>query len=180
MSPEACNGTRVDARSDIYSLGAVIYFLLTGLPPFQAATGAAVMIAHVHEEPEPPSTRGVRIPRDLERVVMKCLEKDPDARFQRARELDEALAACGDALATTGERVVAAGVAGMMRRSSRPLRAAIEMEGVDETDRERTIEQPATPAPRVVPLSPQDLARPGPVPQIAVPPGGTGSRRRGG
>ena len=157
MSPEACNGTRVDARSDIYSLGAVIYFLLTGLPPFQAATGAAVMIAHVQEEPEPPSTRGVRIPRDLERVVMKCLEKDPDARFQSARELDEALAACGDALATTGERVVAAGVAGMMRRSSRPLRAAIEMEGVEAEDQAPTRESMATPAPRVPPLASQDL-----------------------
>ncbi len=88
MSPEACNGTRVDARSDIYSVGAVLYFLLTGAPPFQAATGAAVMLAHVSEEPELPSTKGVRVPRDLERVVMKCLDKDPDARFQSARELD--------------------------------------------------------------------------------------------
>jgi serine/threonine-protein kinase len=172
MSPEACNGTRVDARSDIYSLGAVLYFLLTGVPPFQAATGAAVMLAHVSEEPEPPSTRGIRIPRDLERVVMKCLDKDPDARFQSARELDEALAACGDALATTGERVVAAGVAGMMRRSSRPLRAAIEMEGVEAEDLAPTRESMATPAPRVPPLSPGDLGRPGP--------GAPTSRRRGG
>jgi len=124
MSPEACNGTGVDARSDIYSLGAVIYFLLTGVPPFQAPTGAAVMLAHVSEEPEPPSSRGVRVPADLERVVLRCLDKEPRARFQSARELDEALAACGDALATTGERVAAAGVAGMMRRSSRPLRAS--------------------------------------------------------
>src|SRR5262249_26616633 len=49
MSPEVCNGQRADARSDIYSLGAVLYFLLTAPPPFTAKSAAAVMIAHVHE-----------------------------------------------------------------------------------------------------------------------------------
>ena len=162
MSPEACNGAGVDARSDIYSLGAVIYFLLTGVPPFQAPTGAAVMLAHVSEEPEPPSSRGVRVPADLERVVLRCLDKDPDARFQSARELDEALAACGDALATTGERVVAAGVAGMMRRSSRPQRASTASAGSVEVaeDLADTRESMATPAPRVPPL-PQTRSRGG-------------------
>jgi eukaryotic-like serine/threonine-protein kinase len=154
MSPEACNGARVDARSDLYSLGAVLYFLVTSTPPFQAATGAGVMLMHVSEEPEPPSSRGVRIPRDLERVVMRCLDKDPAARFQSARELDLALEACGDALATTGERVVAAGVAGMMRMSSRPLRAAIDA-GRKGEDQEETIEQETL-------LPSQNIQPPGP------------------
>ena len=110
MSPEACNGTRVDARSDLYSLGAVLYFLLTGAPPFTAATGAAVMVAHVSEIPDRPGTR-VPLPRDIEALVMRCLEKDPEHRFQSARELDAALAACGDALATTGERAMASSAA---------------------------------------------------------------------
>ncbi len=138
MSPEACSGARVDARSDLYSLGAVLYFLLTGSPPFTATSGTAVMLAHVNEIPDRPSSHGVHIPRDLEAVVMRCLDKDPAMRFQSARELDSALAACGDALATTGERVIAAGVAAMPTRSSRPLEAA------PHTDETRTLEQPTT------------------------------------
>lgn len=139
MSPEACSGTRVDARSDVYSLGAVLYFLLTGTPPFTAPTGAAVMVAHVSEIPDRPSSHGVHIPRDLEAVVMRCLEKEPAMRYQSARELDAALAACGDALATTGERIIAAGVASMRPFSIRPLTAVTETD-----DRALTLEHPTT------------------------------------
>lgn len=142
MSPEACNGTRVDARGDVYSLGSVLYFLLTGTPPFTATTAAAVMFAHVSEMPEPPSAREP-VPRDIEAVVMRCLEKDPADRFQSARELDTALAACGDALATTGERAYAAGVArGARMGSSRPTRAARA-----EDDAALTLQQPVTRSP---------------------------------
>jgi serine/threonine-protein kinase len=117
MSPEACSGARVDARSDLYSLGAVLYFLLTGAPPFTGDTGTAVMLAHVNEIPDRPSRRSLQpIPPELEAVVMRCLDKDPAMRFQSARELDAALAACGDALATTGERIIAAGVATVATR----------------------------------------------------------------
>ena len=63
MSPEVCNGARADARSDVYSLGAVLYFLLTGTPPVHGATtAAAVMVAHVSEQPDQPSQR-VPVPR---------------------------------------------------------------------------------------------------------------------
>jgi serine/threonine-protein kinase len=95
MSPEVCNGARADARSDVYSLGAVLYFLLTGTPPFTAATAAAVMVAHVNDVPDLPSTRAA-VPPDVERVVMRALEKEPGDRFQSAREMDVALAACAD------------------------------------------------------------------------------------
>jgi serine/threonine-protein kinase len=98
MSPEACNGARVDGRSDVYSLGAVLYFLLTGTPPFTAATAAAVMVAHVNDAPDRPSLR-TKVPFDVEKVVMRALEKDPAERFQSAREMEVALAECraGDA-----------------------------------------------------------------------------------
>jgi hypothetical protein len=107
MSPEVCNGARAAARSDVYSLGAVAYYLLTATPPFTAPTAAAVMVAHVNDAPDLPSERGVPIPKDLERVVMRCLEKEPEARYASARALDEALAACADAHGWTTEKATA-------------------------------------------------------------------------
>ena len=62
MSPEVCNGARAAARSDVYSLGAVMYYLLTGTPPFTAATAAAVMVAHVNDAPDLPSREACRCP----------------------------------------------------------------------------------------------------------------------
>ena len=95
MSPEVCSGTQPDARTDIYSLGAVIYFLLTGTPPFASDNVAAVMMAHVHEPPETPSQRlGALVPPDLEKVVLRCLEKRVEERFARVADLDAALARC--------------------------------------------------------------------------------------
>jgi hypothetical protein len=100
MPPEVCNGQRADPRSDVYSLGAVLYYLLTAAPPFTAPTAAAVMVAHVSEAPTPPS-RHAPVPENVERVVMRCLSKDPSARFESARELDEALSACTESRAWT-------------------------------------------------------------------------------
>jgi serine/threonine-protein kinase len=106
MSPEVCNGERADARSDIYSLGAALYFLLTGSPPFTAPTAAAVMMAHVRDLPDRPSAR-TPVPADVERVLMRALEKEPAARYQSARELDVALAACTDASGWTPDLALA-------------------------------------------------------------------------
>jgi serine/threonine-protein kinase len=96
MSPEqAARGREVDERSDIYSVGAVAYYLLTGRPPFEGADGLSVLIAHARDPVTPPSRVRPGIPKDLERVVMLCLAKDPAERYPDAASLDRALGACG-------------------------------------------------------------------------------------
>jgi serine/threonine-protein kinase len=95
-SPEQADGQEtVDARSDIYSLGALAYFLLTGQPPFAGRTGVKMLAAHLYETPEPPSRRRLEIPADLEAVVLRCLAKEPAARFADVASLDATLATCG-------------------------------------------------------------------------------------
>ena len=96
MAPEQATGERsVDGRADIYSLGAVAYFALTGRAPFQGPTAMAVMIAQVRDPVVPPSRLHEGIPDDLEQVILRCLSKDPAERFQDARAMGRALAACG-------------------------------------------------------------------------------------
>src|SRR5262249_11802059 len=94
MSPEQASGKSVDGRSDVYSLGGVGYFLLTGQPPFVRETALELLVAHTYEQSAPPSKLRPGIPRDLEVVIARCLEKDPAKRFQDARGLERALAAC--------------------------------------------------------------------------------------
>ncbi len=95
MSPEQAVGDgRPDARSDIYSLGAVGYFLLTGRPPFEGDRPIKVMIAHAHHDVTPPSQFAESIPNDLEQVILRCLEKEPSQRYQTAAELAEAFRRC--------------------------------------------------------------------------------------
>jgi eukaryotic-like serine/threonine-protein kinase len=95
MSPEqVSNDRKLDERSDIYSLGAVAYHLLTGQPPFEKASGMAVMIAHVCEPVVPPSQMGTGIPENLERIVMRCLAKDAADRFADVESLERALGEC--------------------------------------------------------------------------------------
>jgi serine/threonine-protein kinase len=99
MSPEqAAGGAALDARSDLYSLGAVAYFLLTGQPPFIRATAVQTLAAHLGEPVVPPSRLWPEVPADLEAVVLRCLEKDPARRFPDAPALERALAACAGKL----------------------------------------------------------------------------------
>jgi len=84
----------VDARSDIYSVGALAYFLLTGQPPFAGRSGVKMLAAHLYEPPEPLSARRPDVPADLEAAVLRCLAKEPAARFPDAASLDAGLAAC--------------------------------------------------------------------------------------
>jgi hypothetical protein len=95
LAPESATGARpVDARTDLYGVGCLAYFLLTGMLVFDASAPMEMAIAHATQPPRPPSERaGVAIPRELEALVMRCLEKDPDRRPASARALDAMLAA---------------------------------------------------------------------------------------
>jgi serine/threonine-protein kinase len=98
MSPEQAAGKAfLDPRSDIYSLGGVAYYLLTRQPPFDRDTALEMLIAHASEPVVPPSRLRPDLPSDLEAVVLRCLEKEPDKRFPDANSLEKALAACSDA-----------------------------------------------------------------------------------
>jgi serine/threonine-protein kinase len=100
LSPEQAGGQEaVDARSDIYSVGALAYYLLTGLPPFAGRTGMKVIAAHLYEVPEPLSRHRPDVPADLEAVILRCLAKVPEKRFHDVESLDRALGAC-----LTGDR----------------------------------------------------------------------------
>jgi serine/threonine-protein kinase len=92
MSPEQASGDdAIDARSDIYSLGAVMYYMLTGQPPFAGDNPLKVMIAHASQEVVPPRQINREIPAELDEIVLRCLEKDPDHRFQSVSDLRNAL-----------------------------------------------------------------------------------------
>jgi eukaryotic-like serine/threonine-protein kinase len=108
MSPEQADGKKdLDARSDIYSLGAVAYYLLTGQPPFVRPTPLQTLIAHACDLPIPPDQLRAGVPTDLQAVVLRCLEKDPAQRFPDTRSLVKALAGCQAAGLWTEERAIA-------------------------------------------------------------------------
>jgi serine/threonine-protein kinase len=95
LSPEQAAGREdLDGRADIYSLGAVAYFLLTGRPPFAGRSVGELVAAHLRDAPEPLTRYRPDVPADLEAVVLRCLAKDPAERFPDARALEQALADC--------------------------------------------------------------------------------------
>ena len=91
ISPEQAVGDEADQRSDIYCIGAVAYFLLTGRPPFNEQSPMKVLVAHAKEEPQPPSDFVDDLPPDVEEIVLRCLAKNPLDRFQSVDELEAAL-----------------------------------------------------------------------------------------
>jgi len=95
MAPEQVRGEDCDPRTDIYAIGCLTYYLLTGTVVFRRSTAMAMAMAHLSEAPEPPSTRSeLPIPQSLERVVMACLEKKRQDRPQSVAELRSMLDAC--------------------------------------------------------------------------------------
>jgi serine/threonine-protein kinase len=95
MAPEQAAGRGpLDARTDLYGLGGVAYFLLTGRPPFDCDSALQLVLAHACDPVMPPGKLRPEVPADLEAVVMRCLEKVPAGRFATAAEVERALAAC--------------------------------------------------------------------------------------
>jgi eukaryotic-like serine/threonine-protein kinase len=108
MAPEQAEGVApVDARGDLYSLGAMGYFLLTARPPFERATAMQTMLAHLRDPVAPPSALAAGTPADLEAVVLRCLAKRPGERYRDADDLARALAACACAGEWTEEAAAA-------------------------------------------------------------------------
>jgi tetratricopeptide (TPR) repeat protein/predicted Ser/Thr protein kinase len=91
MAPEQARGEATDRRSDVYSLGATLYALLAGRPPFAGTSSVQVLVQVAHEDAPPLANWLPTVPRDLQTVVMKCLEREPQRRYDSARALAEDL-----------------------------------------------------------------------------------------
>lgn len=87
LSPEQARGEQVDARSDVYSLGCVLFEILTGEPPFKGDSPVAVAYQHVREDPELPSRVNADVPRELDSIILKAMAKNPANRYQSAAEM---------------------------------------------------------------------------------------------
>lgn len=96
LSPEQAKGEQVDARSDLYSAGCLLYELLSVRPPFVGDSPVAVAYQHVREEPQPPSNFDSEITPEMDAIVLKALVKDPDYRYQSADEMRADIEACLD------------------------------------------------------------------------------------
>ena len=112
VAPEQIRGERLDARADVYALGAVLYHSLAGVPPYQRESDEATLWAHLHDDPPSLHDRAPNVPASFDAVLARAMAKDPDDRFPSAGDLGRAaLAAAGQPVAPGPERVVAVGEA---------------------------------------------------------------------
>ena len=125
MSPEAIRSPQdIDGRSDLYAVGAVGYYLLTGQPLFEGDTFMEICGHHLHTQPTPPSERLKKsVPKDLEALILACLEKDPARRPANARVLARRLETCQDANGWRTEDIA------YIVRIVRPIHSELEFHG---------------------------------------------------
>ena len=119
MSPEQATGGTVDARSDIFSFGAMLYEMVTGVRAFAGTSTADTLSAVLRAQPKPPTAIVAGVPTDLEKVVLRCLRKDPERRFQHMADVKVAL------LDVKEESESAGSVTRVMRRNRRTRRVAL-------------------------------------------------------
>ncbi|MEV6954082.1 Stk1 family PASTA domain-containing Ser/Thr kinase [Streptomyces sp. NPDC051183] len=112
LSPEQAKGEQVDARSDLYSAGCLLYELLSVRPPFVGDSPVAVAYQHVREEPQPPSNFDPEITPEMDAIVLKALVKDPDYRYQSADEMRADIEACLDGQPVAATAAMGAGAYG--------------------------------------------------------------------
>jgi serine/threonine-protein kinase len=161
MAPEQILGGEVSGRTDVYTLGVVMYEMLAGKPPFDRPAHAATLIAHCKEPPPPlrEARPGIELSHDMEAAVMRCLEKDAAARFASMRDVIAALKRTGGAawIKDTADSLPAGHALGAMLRSSGAWPAA---GGAAELARERADEptSPRVERPAVL-LAPEPLTR---------------------
>lgn len=116
MSPEQCEGEGVDHRTDIYALGVLLYEMVTGRVPHDADTMMGILTKHMYEDPLPPKVHVPHVSTALEQVIMRCLEKKPEDRYQTMSEVEADLAVVRAAQAPTGPDTVT------LKPSKRPHR----------------------------------------------------------
>lgn len=108
LSPEQALGSQIDARSDIFSLGTLLYECIAGRPPFDGATRIEICTKVIRDDPAPPSQFNEHVPESLDRIVLKALQKKPEARYQTAEELMIDLhGVCKDLQISSMDRAVA-------------------------------------------------------------------------